>query len=168
MTLQRVPAVSGARGPQFLALAVAAITALVALAGCAGSTGSAPSASAAGGITIDAAWVQVSGGAELAAAGYLTIENHGPAADALVSASSPAAASVELHETSMDSSGMTGMMPVARLDCPVGATVSLAPGGYHLMIMGLTRALKAGDRLELDLVFEHAGRVAVQAEVRQA
>ncbi len=168
MALHQVPAASGARRPRFLALAVAAVTALAALAGCSILAGSAPSPIPTGGIAVSAAWVQVSGGPELPAAGYLTIDNHGPAGDALVSASSPDAASVELHETALDSSGMTGMMPVAQLACPVGGTVTLAPGGYHLMIMGLTRALKAGDQLELDLVFEHAGRVIVRAEVRQA
>ena len=161
MTLDRVPAASGARGPRFLALVVAAVAALV-LAACSGSAGASPSPA----ITISDAWVRVTGPG-LPAAGYLTIANQGSTADALVSASSPDAASVEVHETSTDSSGMVGMAPVARLSCPVGATVALAPGGYHLMISGLTRTLATGDRLELDLEFEHAGRVIVQAEVRQ-
>jgi len=165
VTLERVPAASGARGSRFLALVVAA---LAVLAACSSPESIAPSSSPATTISISGAWIQVSGGPQLPAAGYLTIVNNGPAADALEAASSPDAASVEVHETSMDSAGMMGMAPVARLSCPVGATVALAPGGYHLMIMGLTRTLKAGDRLELDLVFERAGRIAVQAEVRQA
>jgi copper(I)-binding protein len=53
------------------------------------------------------------------------------------------------------------------LEVPAGGTVTLAPGGYHLMIMGLTKTLEVGGKLELDLVFEHAGKVVVQAEVRQ-
>jgi hypothetical protein len=44
--------------------------------------------------------------------------------------------------------------------------VTLQPGGHHLMIMGLSRPLTAGGTLELDLVFEKAGKVAVMAEVR--
>ena len=61
---------------------------------------------------------------------------------------------------------MMGMHPVDRVDVPAGATVALAPGGYHLMIAGLTAPLQAGDRLELDLVFQRAGRIIVEADVR--
>ena len=110
--------------------------------------------------------MRISGGQDQPAAAYLSIVNASGTADALLSASSPGAASVELHETAMASDGMMGMHPVARLDVPAGGSVALAPGGYHLMINGLTTTLRAGDRLELDLVFDHAGRVVVQAEVR--
>jgi copper(I)-binding protein len=132
------------------------------LAAC--SVGGTPAASPT--ITIGDPWVRIPGGMDQPAAGYLTISNASGAADALLSASSPGAASVELHQTAMDSGGMMGMHPVARLDIPAGGTVALAPGGYHLMIMGLKTQLKAGDRLELDLVFDHVGTVVVQAEVR--
>ncbi len=58
------------------------------------------------------------------------------------------------------------MHPVDRVDVPAGATVALEPGGYHLMIEGLTAPLRAGDRLELDLVFQRAGRIVVEADIR--
>lgn len=135
---------------------------VAALAAC--SVGATPAASPT--LTIGDPWVRISGGMDQPAAGYLTITNASAAADALLSASSPGAASVELHQTAMDSGGMIGMHPVARLYIPAGGTVTLAPGGYHLMIMGLKTQLKAGDRLELDLVFDHVGTVVVQAEVR--
>ena len=64
-------------------------------------------------------------------------------------------------------SGMAGMKPVDRVAVGAGATVRLEPGGYHLMIMRLSKTLAAGDTVELDLTFEHMGRVVVQAEVRQ-
>jgi copper(I)-binding protein len=144
-----------------LLLLVAAV--LLSLAACSGGTRASPSPA----ITVSDAWVRISGGPDQPAAGYFTIANHGSAGDALVAASSPGAASVEVHESSMDSSGMVGMQPVARLNCPIGGTVAFAPGGYHLMISGLTRQLQAGDLLELDLVFEHAGTIIVQAAVRQ-
>jgi hypothetical protein len=73
---------------------------------------------------------------------------------------------VELHETSTDASGMTGMHPVARIEVPAGGEVKLQPGGFHLMLMSLTKPLAVGDKVEIDLVFEHAGRIVVQAEVR--
>ena len=142
--------------------ALVALAIFGSIAGC--SIGAPPSA--AGTLTIADSWVRISGGQDQPAAAYLSIVNASGTADALLSASSPGAASVELHETAMASDGMMGMHPVARLDVPAGGSVALAPGGYHLMINGLTTTLRAGDRLELDLVFDHAGRVVVQAEVR--
>jgi copper(I)-binding protein len=117
--------------------------------------------------TISAAWVRPAMGADQPAAAYLVITNFAGQADALLSASSPAAGSVELHQTSTDTTGMSGMHPVARLDVPAGGSVTLEPGGYHLMIRGLSKPLEVGTTLELDLVFERAGKVVVQAEVRQ-
>jgi copper(I)-binding protein len=139
-----------------LLLVMAAIAAT--LAGCSTSTGSVAAP------TVSAAWVRP-GDAGGDTAAYLVITGSG-STDALVSASSPGAAMVELHETSTDSAGMTGMHPLASLTISAGATVTLEPGGYHLMIMGLKGALAVGDTFELDLVFQHAGPVVVQAEVR--
>jgi copper(I)-binding protein len=116
--------------------------------------------------TIAEAWARpAAAGAESAA--YLTITSAAGQADALMSASSPGAAEVQLHEVSTDASGMTGMHPIDHLDIHAGETVQLKPGGYHLMIMGLKNELTVGGTLELDLVFEHAGKVVVQAEIKQ-
>ncbi|MFI5254926.1 MAG: copper chaperone PCu(A)C [Candidatus Limnocylindrales bacterium] len=120
-----------------------------------------------GGVSVTDAWVRPTTGADLSTAAYLTIANTTGQADALLSVSSPAATSVEMHLTSMDSMGMTGMQPISRIDVAAGATTTLEPGRMHLMVMGLGKALAVGDRIELDLVFEHAGRVVVEAEVRQ-
>jgi periplasmic copper chaperone A len=139
--------------------------AVVALLGGAACSAGGPQASPL--IVVNGAWVQVSGGVELPAAGYFEIVNRGSTDDSLVSASSPGAASVELHQTMPEMSGMIGMESVAQVTCPAGATVTFAPGGYHLMITGLRAALRSGDSFELDLVFEHAGTIVVQAEVRQ-
>ncbi len=121
---------------------------------------------AAGSLTTSGAWARPgTAGGETAA--YLVINNPGSLADTLVSASSPAAASVGLHQTSKDSSGMVGMHPVAGIPIPAGGAATLEPGGMHLMLMGLTRNLTAGGSLDLDLVFKNAGTVRVKADVRQ-
>jgi copper(I)-binding protein len=116
--------------------------------------------------TIAGAWARPAPAGGNTAA-YLTITTGAGQADALLSASSPGANMVQVHEVSTDASGMTGMHPIDRLDIPAGATVTLEPGGHHLMVMGLTGELAVGGKLELDLVFEHAGKVVVQAEIRQ-
>ena len=116
--------------------------------------------------TITQAWARPApAGGDTAA--YLTITGAASRADALLSASSPAAGMVEVHEVLTDASGMTGMHPIDRLDIPAGTTVTLEPGGHHLMVMGLKQELSVGATIELDLVFERAGKVVVQAEIRQ-
>lgn len=112
------------------------------------------------------AWVRPPMGADLPAAGYLTIIGGSESSDALVGASSPVAGSVEIHETKADAGGMTGMRPVGQIDIAAGATVKLEPGGFHLMLMGVTEDLTIGDTVEITLTFEKAGNVVVQAEVR--
>jgi copper(I)-binding protein len=62
---------------------------------------------------------------------------------------------------------MTGMHPIARLAIPAGATVTLQPGGYHLMFMEITGTIEVGKTVQIDLTFEKAGKITVQAEVKQ-
>ncbi len=96
-------------------------------------------------------------------AGYLKLSNQG-VADRLISATSPAAASVEMHSMSMEGDVMK-MREVEAIDVPRGATVELKPGGYHLMLMGLKVPLKSGDRVPMTLKFEKAGEVVVTVNV---
>ncbi|HXI45491.1 MAG TPA: copper chaperone PCu(A)C [Candidatus Acidoferrales bacterium] len=135
-----------------------ALLAVLALAGCGTA---APSS---GAVTVRDAWVRAPMGDMTA--GYLVIENGTATADVLTSVTAPSGATVALHRTTTDPSGMTGMEPVDGIHVPAGGTVELAPGGFHMMIGGLPATTKAGDHVELHLVFEHAGTVVVQAEVR--
>jgi copper(I)-binding protein len=119
---------------------------------------------AAAGPTISGAWARP--GAEGATtAAYLVITGGGTD-DVLLSASSPAGHMTEIHETSMGTGGMMDMHRIDSLAVPAGSAVTLEPGGYHIMIMRLTEAIEVGDTIDLELVFERAGTVAVKAEVR--
>ena len=71
----------------------------------------------------------------------------------LVSASSPAAGVVEIHEMAMEGNTMK-MRAVPAVDLPAGKAVDLKPGGYHVMLMDLKAPLKAGETLDLTLVVE--------------
>jgi copper(I)-binding protein len=145
-------------------LALAATIVLAAgLAACASGATAAPPAATP---VISDAWLRPPAAPGAPAAAYLTITNPGAVADALVGVSSPAAMTCELHETSTDSSGMTGMHPVDRLEIPAGGSVKLEPGGYHLMLMGM-KDMIAGSTFELRLEFEHAGTVTVQVRAPQ-
>lgn len=98
------------------------------------------------------------------AAGYLTIHNRTAASEALVWVRSDVADRVEVHETRW-MSGMAMMEPVRRLSVAPNASLEMKPGGVHLMLIGLRRSLQTGDRVTFEVVFAHAGRVTVQAEV---
>lgn len=97
-------------------------------------------------------------------AGFLDIRNIGGDDDRLLSASSPVAKSVEIHEMSMDG-GVMRMRALKELVIPAGKTVSLSPGGTHLMLIGTQAPLKAGDSIRVDLQFEKAGRATVALQV---
>jgi copper(I)-binding protein len=71
----------------------------------------------------------------------------------VVSASSPAAGVVEIHEMKMDGSTMQ-MRAVSALELPAGKTVELKPGGYHVMLMDLKAPLKEGESVDVLLVVE--------------
>lgn len=71
----------------------------------------------------------------------------------LVSASSPSAGVVEIHEMAMEGSTMK-MRAVPALDLPAGKSVELKPGGYHVMLMDLKAPLKEGDSVPITLVVE--------------
>ena len=144
-------------GRSVFALMAIVVGAAALLAACSGSVAKPQ---------ISDAWARPAAGSAESAA-YFTITGPAGQDDALLSASSPAARMVELHEVSTDAQGMTGMHHIDRLDIPAGETVRLEPGGYHLMLMGLTGELEVGGTLELTLVFERAGSVVVQAEIRK-
>jgi copper(I)-binding protein len=83
----------------------------------------------------------------------------------LVSASSPAAGVVEIHEMVMDGSVMR-MRAVPALDLPAGRTVELKPGGYHVMLMDLKQPLKDGDTVAVTLNIQGADGKAESIEVK--
>lgn len=99
------------------------------------------------------------------AGGYMTIENTGTTDDRLLGGSTPAAGKVEIHQMKMDGDVMT-MRPVPDgLVIPAGEMVTLAPGGYHLMLMKPQKPFKEGERVPLTLTFEKAGEVKVELAV---
>lgn len=100
-------------------------------------------------------------------AGFMTLTNPGKTADALVAVESPLARKVEMHRSVMRA-GVSSMQKLERVDLPPGARVTFAPGGNHLMLLGLTRALKTGETAPATLVFASGARVKVAFEVRIA
>ena len=87
----------------------------------------------------------------------------------LVGVASTVAGTVEIHNMTM-TNGVMKMFAVEGIDVPAGQTVKLAPGGYHVMFMGLKQQMKPGDKVPLDLLLETADKkretVSLQVEVR--
>ena len=119
----------------------------------------------AGDLVISQAWSRATPGGAKIGAGYFTIENKGAAADRLVAVSGEAAAKIEVHEMAMNNGVMKMRAVDNGLTIDPGKTVTLAPGGYHLMMMDLKAPLKQGDKVPLTLEFEKAGKVAVTLDV---
>ncbi len=119
-------------------------------------------------LKIDHPWARPTPGGAKVAAVYLKLINKSNEADTLVSASSTLGTKIEIHETTL----VDGIAKMRRRDSglPVAAksTVSLEPAGLHLMLLGLARPLKVGDRIPLTLTFQSRGAVEVKVNVEKA
>ena len=118
---------------------------------------------AAGAIKIENAYTRATVPGQQVAGGFMKIENKG-AADQLISASSPAAGEVQLHEMAMDGNVMK-MRQVKDIAVPAGGAVELKPGGLHLMFMNIKAPLAAGQTVPVKLKFAKAGEVEVKMPV---
>lgn len=155
-------------------VAVVVVTGLT--AGCVSQTApsaqaSAPAATASGsqraasggvcGLRVSDAWVKAADSGMTAAFG--SIANPGKTDVTISGASSPGAATVELHEMAMVDGTSVMRRISGGLRVPAGGVVTLAPGGNHIMLMGLTAALKPGDEVAITLQCETGGSVAITA-----
>lgn len=96
---------------------------------------------------------------------YFMIENGTAQDDALLAVQSDVAATVELHMSTMEGDHMS-MHQQDTVTVPAGEAVEFAPGGLHVMLIGLTRELKAGDTFDVNLEFENAGEKLVTVTVQ--
>lgn len=97
---------------------------------------------------------------------YLTIRNVGSHGVSLESISSDAADAVMIHRSAMDN-GMMTMEHLPELYIPPRENVDLAPGGIHIMLMGLRQPLRAGDLIRMHLNFSNGVVLRVDAPVRK-
>ncbi len=118
-----------------------------------------------GALVIEAPWARATPGGAKVAGGYVKITNTGKEPDRLIGGSLPIAAEVEVHEMAMSNNVMRMRRLADGLEIKPGQTVELKPGGYHLMFMGLSSGLKAGQPVKGTLVFQKAGAVEVEYRV---
>jgi hypothetical protein len=154
------------------------------LSACASSSRAGPSSA----IQIGDPWVKAFGGMVMAGAGmptpeptkpsdmahmapldtalYMTIRNTGSQPDRLLQVKGDVATKIELHTVEKQGNDRV-MRQVPSIEVPAGGEVQLMAGSFHVMLFGLTRDLKTGDRVDFSLLFDQAGAVPIQAQVRQ-
>ncbi len=101
-------------------------------------------------------------------AAYMLIQNGTDADDDLIGAVSDAAQAVELHLSQMKADGTMEMLQQQSIALPAGKAVELKPGSYHVMLIGLTRDLKAGDEISLTLKFKNREDITLTIPVKDA
>jgi copper(I)-binding protein len=99
-------------------------------------------------------------------AGYMTIHNTQTEAVSIIAISSDAFASVEIHQT-IERDGMMGMEAVPTLTIEAGASVQLAPGGLHLMMMNPTKPTKPGDTLKIVIELDDGSTQSLNMTVKK-
>jgi copper(I)-binding protein len=119
-------------------------------------------------LRIDQVWARSTPASSQNGAVYLTVRNQGQEGDRLLSARTPQAQQVRLHRSAVNNGVMQMREVEGGIVIEPGKTVSFAPGGLHLMLLGLTRPLRASTRFPLTLHFERAGDRQVEVEVRES
>jgi periplasmic copper chaperone A len=117
-------------------------------------------------VSVTDAWARATMPGQKVSGAYMQIRSDADAR--LVGASSPAVPRVEIHEMKMDGDVMR-MRQVEAIELPKGKTVSLEPGGFHIMLMNLPQPIAAGEVIPLVLTVESGGKrqtVEVKAEAR--
>ena len=122
----------------------------------------------AGGVKVENAWVRATAPGQPVAGAFMNLT-----ADAdmtLVGGSSPVAKRLELHFMKMEN-GVMEMRPMPAIPLPKGKTVSLEPGGLHVMLIGLKGRIKPGQKVPLTLLLKGGDgreeKLAVVAEARR-
>jgi copper(I)-binding protein len=118
------------------------------------------------GLSLSDGWVR-SIMASRPAAGYFTLRNDGDKPHKLVAASSPGCGMLMIHR-SKNENGIDKMAMVDSVDVPPHQSVSFAPGGYHLMCMKPTEAVKPGKSVSITLTFDDGGTMTADFPVKSA
>lgn len=134
--------------------------------GHAGHGAAEPEEATVGDLTLSEAFTRATLPNAPTAGGYVTIANGGSDDDRLVSASSPVAGEVQIHEMSVIDDVMQMRELEEGIAIPAGETVALSPGGLHLMFIGLSEGFAEGETVPVTLTFEHAGDVEIALPVR--
>jgi hypothetical protein len=94
---------------------------------------------------------------------FMKVSNSGPVT-ALVAVKSSIAKAIELHNN-VEEKGQLAMRPVEKVEIPANGSIELKPGGLHVMLIGLKRAIKDGESIPLTLEFADGSEKKIEARV---
>jgi copper(I)-binding protein len=164
--------------PALLAVAVVALVAACSSSGSSAAPAASAETGAGGSITAADAWARAMAPGTTTSAVYVKLTNGTGIDDALVSVSTPATPTAEIHEVSLVSAapaessgmggGMMGMHPIEKLPLPAGQTVELKPGSFHIMLIDVPEPLKDGSTIEVTLTFEKAPPLTLTVPVKMS
>ena len=144
------------------ALTLAALAAIaLPAAHSAQAEGHAKKTHTAGDITVSDHWTRAMPPAAAVGGGFMVITNAGSEPDRLVGLSTPRAGHGEVHEMKMDGGVMKMRELADGLEIPAGGSVTLEPGGYHVMFMNVEDGFKEGEMIPVTLIFEKAGELEI-------
>lgn len=123
-------------------------------------------AAQAGALRVENAWARANPPVVPNGAVYMTIVNDSDEPDRLLGIEGAVARRIELHESRVDNGVMTMRAVSEPLQVPADGTLTLAPGGLHVMLVGLVAPLTPGQSFPLILRFEKAGELPVTVSVR--
>lgn len=122
----------------------------------------------AGKLSAEAGWVRAVPPVSKNTAAYFTLNNQSKKDDVLLHLSSDVAAHTELHTIIIEPNGAKKMQPVPHANVKSKQQLKMAPGGYHVMLIGLKKPLKEGDQVRVDMIFQQAGKLSVNLPVKMA
>jgi hypothetical protein len=163
--------------PAFVGLALMALVAACSTSGATQAPAASEEPDGGGSIAATGAWARATPPGTTTSAVYVTLTNGTGTDDALVAVATPVTPTAEIHEVStvsaapmesagMGGGGMMGMHPIEKLPLPAGGMVELKPGGYHIMLIGLTEPLKDGTTIDVTLTFEKAPPITLTVPVK--
>lgn len=117
-------------------------------------------------LSIKQVWISEAPPSVSILAAYLTITNNTDKDISLLSVSSPTFKTIEIHR-SVEKNGLASMERLENLDIAAGNTISLEPGGYHLMLFDPAKPLKAGDTVQMEFNFTNGNDITAQAVVNK-
>jgi len=111
-------------------------------------------------ISFEAPWIRLLPPTVMHTAAYVTIKNSANETDTLLNVTSASIGSLSVHQTK-NIDGMMKMLSADNLKIPANGKIDLAPGGYHIMLMGLENSLVENQEITMTFEFKNAGEVEV-------
>ena len=116
-------------------------------------------------VVVESPWARASIGMNRPGAAYMTVRNTGDEAVTLAGLTSPLAKTLEIHESTTNTEGVSSMASAGDITIAPDESVALEPGGLHAMLMRLQTPMIEGETFPLTLIFSDGGEVSVEVPI---